>query len=389
MKYVFTLSTVLVLTFFFLVQMKLKSENSKSYKEPEGNRLRTIVKENFKDKNVFIGATSTLFEGNIGKLLADEFSYITPANDFKQTRIHPEPGKWNWEKADSWVEFSKQHNQVIRIHGPISPQCSKWAKDDSRTSEELEINLEEYMTALCKRYNGVENILWMDVINETVNPDGTWKKAKPGLLWEMPWEKIGYQKTPSKYENLDGKIPKYILNAFRIATKHAPDKKLIINQHAGMDEAAWKKIKDMVMYLRSLGYRVDGIGWQAHIKLIKDDPSQWETGSVNNEELSNLIKWAHENKLDFHVTENNIHVKPEDENNNEEHADVFVGILNTLLENRETGVVTWNIWDLHDVNHWMSLSGKVKIGLWDRELVPKEAYYEVQKLLENPPNDKK
>ena len=37
-----------------------------------------------------------------------------------------------------------------RLHGPISPQCSKWAKDDSRTAEELKQNLFEYMTAQCK-----------------------------------------------------------------------------------------------------------------------------------------------------------------------------------------------------------------------------------------------
>jgi len=349
-------------------------------------RLRDIVAEKFPEGNVYIGATSTFTatKGSVGRILAREFSYITPANDYKQSYIHPEPGKWKWENPDGWLKFAEKHNQVIRIHGPISPQCSNWAKADQRTPEELEQNLNEYMTALCKRYNGHKHILWMDVINETVNPDGSWKKAMPGQGWEMPWEKIGYEKTPATFKHLEGSIPKYIVQAFRIAAEHAPDIKLVINQHAGMEESMWNKVKDMVLYLRSIGCRVDGVGWQAHIKLIKGDPSQWETGAVNNQDLSDLITWMHKNKLEFLITENNIHVKPEDEGNVEEHADVFAGIFKTLLEKRSSGVVAWNLWDIKDTQHY-SNENIVKIGLWDRNGAPKKAYYEVQTLLENPP----
>ena len=347
-------------------------------------RLRDIVAERFPKGNVYIGATSMSPRGPQGQILAREFSYITPANDFKQTYIHPGPGQWRWERPDRWVEFAEQHNQVIRMHGPISPQCSPWTKADDRTAEELEQNLEEFMTALCKRYNGHENILWMDVVNETVNPDGTWKKAEPGANWEMPWEKIGYEKTPAEFKHLDGQIPKYIIQAFRIATEHAPDIKLVINQHIGMEEPAWNKVKDTALYLRSIGCRVDGVGWQAHIKLIRDDPSQWETGAINTQDLSDLIAWAHEHDLEFHVTENNLHVRPEDEGNVDEHAAVYAGIFKALLENRHSGVVTWNLWDIKDVRHY-ARRNVVKIGLWDRNLRPKQAYYELQQLLENPP----
>ena len=349
----------------------------------DGVPLRDILKENFPNGNVYIEATSMSPQGPQAQILAREFGYITPANDFKQTKIHPEPGKWQWEKPDRWVEFAEQNNQVVRTHGPISPQCSRWAMADNRTAEELQQNLEEFMTALCKRYNGNENILWMDVVNETVNPDGSWKKAEPGTKWEMPWEKIGYEKTPAKFKHLGGKIPKYIIQAFRIANKHAPNIKLVINQHQGLQKPAWDKLKDTVLYLRSIGCRVDGVGWQAHIKLIRDEPSQWETGAVNLTQLSELVSWMHEHDLEFHVTENNLHVKPKDEGNVDEHAAIFSGILRTLLEKRHTGVVTWNLWDIKDVKHYAN--NNIKIGLWDRNLQPKKAYFEFQQLLENPP----
>ena len=68
----------------------------------------------------------------------------------------------------------------------------------------------------------------------------------------------------------------------------------------------------------------------------------------------------------------------------DEHAAVFSGIFKTLLEKRQSGVVTWNLWDIKDVRHYANRN-IVKIGLWDRNLRPKKAYYELQQLLENPP----
>ncbi|WP_281614431.1 endo-1,4-beta-xylanase [Flammeovirga sp. SubArs3] len=369
-------------------QFILEWENlNKSFTSPKGRRYKEIIEDKYPNNNVFVGATSGFLEatGPISQLLSSEFRYITPANEFKQTHIHPEPGVWNWDFPDEWIEFAEKNNQLVRIHGPISPQCSKWAMNDERKPEELEQNLQEFMTALCRRYNGKKNVVWMDVVNETVNPDGTWKQAMPGITWEVPWEKMGYIKTPSTFKHLGDSIPKYIVQAFQIANKEAPDIKLVLNQHLGMEEAAWNKVKDMVLYLRSIGLRVDGIGWQAHIKLIKDDPSQWETNSVNTKELSELISWAHQNDLEFHVTENNIHVKPENENKVEEQAPIFSGIVKTLLEHRHTGVVTWNIWSIQNTDHTRARIPKVKIGLWNRQLEPTQSYYEVQKLLENPP----
>ncbi len=57
------------------------------------------------------------------------------------------------------------------------------------------------------------------------------------------------------------------MQAFEFANLHAPDLKLIINQHGRFEEAAWEKIKELVIYLRGLDLRVDGIGWQAHLDL--------------------------------------------------------------------------------------------------------------------------
>jgi len=379
-----------ILLFLGSISLEAQSNASQSgaMEKRSDNTLREIVAKNFPKNNVFVGGTTSFYETQkaLGKLMAQEYRYITPENDFKQSYIHPQPNVWRWDRPDKWLEYAAENNQYVRIHGPISPQCSNWTMQDDRTAEELEQNLDAFMTALCKRYNGHPNVLWMDVINETVNPDGSWKKAEPGIKWEMPWEKMGYEYGISRteYPHLEGSIPKYIIQAFRIATAHAPDTKLVINQHIGMEAAAWNKIKDMVSYLRAIGCRVDGIGWQAHIKLTRDDASQWETGAINLNELSELIDWAHANDLEFHVTENNIHVNKHEAQNEDEYSNIFTGIVKALLEKRHTGVVTWNIWNMNDKQHFKRDHIKL-IGLWDENLQPKKGYYDIQELLKNPP----
>ncbi|MCU4174416.1 endo-1,4-beta-xylanase [Carboxylicivirga sp. N1Y90] len=346
--------------------------------------IRKIVERISPDKSLYIGATSMY--SKIGtkesKILAREFSYTTPANDFKQSYVHPNPQTWRWDRSDAWIKFAKKHKQVIRIHGPISPQCSRWAKNDERSHVELLTNLSEYMTELCRRYNDEEVVVWMDVINETVSRDGTWKTARLGdNSWELPWEAIGYEQVDKqKYPHLDGKVPIYIIRAFEIATQEATNKKLVINQHGSMSPLIWNKIKDLVRYLRDNNYKVDGIGWQAHISYGRD--VEWESPEVSIKALKELIAWSHKNKLEFHVTECNIHVPSKEPGTEEQHIATYMNIFNAVLEMRQSGVVTFNLWNIKDVPHYKN-KNKLVIAPWDANLKPKAIYSEMNKALLN------
>jgi endo-1,4-beta-xylanase len=336
---------------------------------PRGKRLRDIVVQQYPKGNLFIGGTTgwrKLSRGS-GTVLNREFSYVTPENDFKQSIIHPKPDVWNWTFADAWIKRCAENNQVLRLHGPISPQCSKWTKDDSRTASELKQNLEEYMTALCKRYDKYKHVKWIDVINETVTTNGAWFGPRPGTdKWENPWPKIGYDNSDQL------KPPLYIKLAFAIANRHAPNTKLIINQHGSMEKPMWQKIKATVLYLRRQGLRVDGIGWQAHINV------GWELDSENLNRLRALIDWAHANKLSFHVTENNVWLKWK--KNYKAQAATFAAILKVLIEKRHTGVVTWNVWNISDGDQWRKTKKWAGCILFD-DFSPKPAYYAIQQEL--------
>jgi GH35 family endo-1,4-beta-xylanase len=341
---------------------------------PQGRRIRDIIADKYPEGNVWFGGTTGWSKRKRGSgiTMDREFDYVTPENDFKQAVINRKPGVWRWELADNWVEHCARHGQVIRMHGPISPQVSRWALADERTAEELEQCLVEFLTKLCRRYDRHEHVKWMDVVNETVDRKGGWFGPKPGVdQWENPWPKMGFD------ESHPLRPPIYIRRAFEVATREAPNTKLIINQHGGMENKAWKKIIELVTYLRQAGCRVDGIGWQAHIDVgFEKDP-------VNMLNLAGLIDWCHSNKLEFHVTENNVWLKGK-RKDYQAQADTFAAIVKVLLEKRTTGVVTWNVWNLSDGDAFNQVADKDG-SIFHRDFKPKPAYYAIQRLLENPP----
>jgi len=292
--------------------------------------------------NLIVGATLNHKELNTikEKLFLKDFNYLTPANAAKQSRVHPKPTVWNWQQIDDFITFSRKHSLQVRLHGPISPQASKWAKQDHRTSEELETNMIEFTTAFAKKFNKEPTVKWMDVVNETILPNGKWFGPKKGTnKWENPWLKIGLD---------DNGCPLYILKAFEIATKYATNIKLIYNHNAGMESVMWDKIKQTILYIRSKGYRVDGIGWQAHIGLSASTKAILEHTDEELRKLSELIDWAHKNNLEFHITELDYFVKDSNKLSKkyQKQAEIYTKIVTILRKKIKSGVVTLNFWDM-------------------------------------------
>ena len=72
-----------------------------------------LVDKEYDSKSFFVGATighGDLLRPNITQLFLSEFTYLTPANSFKQTAIHPRPGVWNWKKYDDFIDFAEKNN---------------------------------------------------------------------------------------------------------------------------------------------------------------------------------------------------------------------------------------------------------------------------------------
>jgi arylsulfatase A-like enzyme/GH35 family endo-1,4-beta-xylanase len=337
--------------------------------------IKNLISEKGYDPDqVYIGATLNHRQLNtkVSDLFLQEFTYSTPENCAKQGRIHPKPGVWDWNLINDYLDFADKNNITLRIHGPISPQASHWAKTDSRTKKELEKNMVEFFTALCKRMNIESSVKWMDVVNETITPEGFWFEEKPGVtLWENPWEQIGRDKND---------VPLYITKAFEIANKYATEKSLVFNQHGGMEPKMWDKVKETILYLKAQGYRVDGLGWQAHLRSNK--PLALDKKQLDY--FASLIDWAHQHGLDFHVTEIDYQIMDSSINlkSLQDQASAYSNILKVLLSKRKNGVVTFNTWGMIDKNTGRH-HDKFRF-IFDKNSNPKPAYFALREAVVKP-----
>lgn len=344
----------------------------------DGCPIKTIVEKCY-PQNLYIGIATQhkLLDSLSGEIADREFGYITPANDFKQSYIHPAPGKWQWKRSDEFLSHCSANGQMMRVHGPISPQCSAWVRDDDRTNQELDAMLDEYFIALCRHIDRQPSVKWMDVVNETVCKNrinckkygtyepGDWFGPRQGdNLWENPWLALGYD----SYKG--NNFPTYIRRAFEISNKYAPNVKQIINQHGDFNAVEWDKIKSLVEYLRSRGLRVDGLGWQAHIN------TGWEKTENRLRDLDSFITWCHANGLEFHITEMNVWINRGDTETDQ--AATFKAVFDTVIPHCAQGPTAICFWNVRDED----TDKAVRQGtLWRNDGTPRPGYFALRESL--------
>lgn len=340
----------------------------------EEKPIREILTEKNYD-NFYFGATisSGQLDTDVEKILANNFNMTVPENAVKQSVVHPDPDTWDWTKIDAILDMAKENDLSVRLHGPISPQSSVWAKHDDRKPVELENIMNEFLIEQCKRFNNHPNVKWMDVVNETITRDGEWFGPKKGVTeWENPWTIIGS-------DNDKNSTPIYISRSFEIAQKYAPNINLVFNQHGGMEEVMWERVKETIMYLKDKGLRVDGIGWQAHLS------SRMKYGENEIQYLSDLIDWSHQNNLEFHITEMDYKIFGEVTKQKQEiQAKAYSDVLKTLLSKKNNGLVTFNTWGIVDR---VGIHTDKSRFIFDLAGNPKLAYYKMKNILEETNSD--
>ncbi len=367
--------------------------------------IRELVDRHYGIDNFVFGASAQIgyFDRTGSKVVKrwiKEFSYNTPENDCKQNQLMGTPtSPWTPDGMLDHIEAARKYGQVMRSHGPISPQCSGWACDDNRTGDELKLMLELYMTNLAKCLEeNSDVVLWMDVVNETFtqsvqrNGIGYDAKGKDVVYqpydwfgpregrggWENPWPIIGFEEY--RYGDEIFSAPRYIRMAFDIANKYAPSIKKIYNEHGGViNERAWNNIKKSVLYLRSQGVKIDGIGWQAHVSV------GWEKDPEQIAALQGIIDWCYDNNLEFHITELDVAVTPFEEpgynqealeSTREAQAETIGAVVETMLKNVGKGARGINMWVMTDRG-----GNRTFASLFDRDGNPNLAYYKVKELL--------
>ncbi len=191
-------------------------------------------------------------------LIRQHFQIITPENCMKPQSIHPAENQWNFEDADSFVEFARANKLEVVGH------CLVWAKDDRTdqwmmyenggpvSRETLLRRIETHINTVVDRY--ADAVTMWDVVNEAL-ADGD-----DGLLRDSVY---------SRTTGID-----FIVTAFKAARAKDPDALLIYNDYNEHMPAKRKKILELLRQLKQKGAPVDAYGMQGHVELGDDSVPQ-------------------------------------------------------------------------------------------------------------------
>ncbi|MFD8523478.1 endo-1,4-beta-xylanase [Streptomyces capillispiralis] len=179
------------------------------------------------------------------KILARQFSSVSPENQMKWDHIHPERDRYDFAQADAIVEFAERHRQVVRGHTLLwHSQNPEWLEQGDFSQEELRALLREHITTVVGRYAG--RIQQWDVANEIFDDQGRLRTQDNIWIRELG--------------------PGIVADAFRWAHEADPEAKLFFNDYnvEGVN-AKSTAYHALVQDLLAQGVPVDGFSVQAHL----------------------------------------------------------------------------------------------------------------------------
>ncbi len=179
------------------------------------------------------------------KILARQFSSVSPENQMKWDYIHPERDRYDFAQADAIVEFAERHDQVVRGHTLLwHSQNPEWLEKGGFSKEELRAILREHITTVVGRYAG--RIQQWDVANEIFDDQGQLRTQDNIWIRELG--------------------PGIVADAFRWAHEADPAAKLFFNDYnVESVNAKSNAYHALVQDLLAQGVPVDGFSVQAHL----------------------------------------------------------------------------------------------------------------------------
>lgn len=215
------------------------------------------------------------------QLTKTHFNAITPENVMKWENIHPEPGEYDFEAADRFVEFGEENDMFMVGHTLVwHSQVPDWVFEDEQgnelSREALLERMKDHIDTVAGRYAG--RIDAWDVVNEALNDDGTYRESR----W---FEIIGQD---------------YLVKAFEYAREAAPEAELYYNDYSLEVPSKRDGAVRLVEYLQENNAPITGIGTQGHFSLDWPELSEVEQTITDFADLG----------IDVMVTEIEIDVLP-------------------------------------------------------------------------------
>lgn len=308
------------------------------------------------------------------QLIQRQFNAATPENLMKAQLLQPQWNRYEFEEADRFVAFATKHNMKINGHALI------WHSQLPRFMQRMEDvdSVRQYFVrhirTVAGRYDGKVDS-W-DVVNEALNEDGSLRNS---IFLRVLGED-------------------YIVEAFRLAQEAAPNTKLYYNDYNIEQPRKRAGAIALIKKIQAAGVRIDGVGIQGH----------WHVGRVPMEHIKQSIRAFSALGVEVMFTELDLSVLPNPLGGNtaevsrtakynkqlnpypdgmpdsvqRAQAQAYEELFRLFLKYRDE-VTRITLWGVHDGQSWLNnwpVRGRTNYPLlFDRQMVPKTAFYQVLK----------
>lgn len=318
-------------------------------------------------------------------VLSRHFNALTAENSMKPEGVQPREGEFTFADADRLVEIADKAGASVVGHTLVwHSQTPRWffqSKDGQPVTRELALErLRTHIKTVVGRYKG--KIKEWDVVNEAIN-DG------PGVLRQTPWLRaIGED---------------YIAEAFRAAHEADPDAILVYNDYN--IELDYKRPKALEILKKLVDQKVPihAVGIQAHWRI--ENPPMAETEKAIKEfsalglrvmiteldmgVLPSKYQGADVSRVETMSPEQVAVMNPYTKGLPAEVAEIHAKKLHEAFElfNRYSSVIgRVTLWGVDDGHSWLNgfpIRGRTDYPLlFDRDLKPKPAFFEIQKAVQ-------
>ena len=310
-----------------------------------------------------VAVSPQVLTGEEGELIKKHFNSITAENVMKMGPIHPEENRYNWEAADQIVAFAQANNMKMRGHCLVwHNQTPGWIfKDKSGNEVSKEVllqRLKDHIYAVVGRYKG--KIYAWDVVNEAISDQDN------ETYRQSPWYQICGEE--------------FIIKAFEYAHQADPDAILFYNDYNTESPSKRSKILKLVQGLKKASLPIHGVGLQGH----------WSIYGTTDEAVAESIDQFASLGLQLQITELDVSVyrskeEPQTEYTSEmekKQTELYTSLFELFRNNKKiiSGITFWNVTDKRSWLDNFPVKGRKNYPLlFDQQLKPKKAYWEIVK----------
>ena len=312
------------------------------------------------------------------KLISEQFNAITPENVMKCQIIHPEWNRYDFNMSDKYVALGKKHNMFVVghtliWHSQLAPFVNKIKSRDS-----LLLFMTNHINTVAGRYAGKVN--GWDVVNEALEEDGTLRKS---IFLDLLGED-------------------YLVQAFKLAEKAAPNTELYYNDYNIEQPKKRASAIALLKKIKASGARIDGVGIQGHWSINGPPLEEIEKSILEYSALGLKIMFT---ELDLTALPNPWDLKGADVNQNFENSPFMNPYTEGLPEAMQTQLAKGyedlfkiflkhkdkisrvTFWGVNDGQSWLNgwpIKGRTNHPLlFDRAFQAKLAYKKVIELTKN------